>query len=220
MAQNINFANEKWTRAALKARLAQPFSSINPITGDGTHEDRLAYHALQKRRVRQAAVLVLFVEQADGLHLVLTQRTHVLKDHSGQIAFPGGRKDDADNTLTATALREAHEEIGANVSMIEVLSELPRYVTFTAYEITPIVAATAPQVFTPQPGEVADVFTVPLAHFLNEAHWRRDGFVREGLRREFWAVPYGDPNGERYIWGATAGMLRGLALRLGMDRAA
>jgi 8-oxo-dGTP pyrophosphatase MutT (NUDIX family) len=216
LAQHFNFAHEKWTRETLKARLAQPFSNPDDIVGDGTHADRLAYHALQKRSVRQAAVLVLFVEQSDGLHLVLTQRTAELKDHSGQIAFAGGRKDDADATLADAALREAKEEIGADVSMIEVLGELPRYVTFTAYEITPVVAACAPQRFTPEPGEVADVFTVPLAHFLNEANWRRDGLMREGLRREFWAVPYNDASGERYIWGATAGMLRGLALRLGM----
>lgn len=203
-----------WTRQRLAQALARPFAVDASLAGDGTHAERLAYHALQGKTVRQAAVLVLFEERADGLHVVLTQRTAQMKDHAGQIAFPGGRVDAGDASPAAAALREAREEIGADPSRITLIGELPRYVTFTAYEITPIVAVTPPQTYTPEPGEVAEVFTVPLTHFLNEANWKRDGIVRMGKRREFWTVPYRDDRGERYIWGATAGMMRGLALHL------
>ncbi len=206
-----------WTRSTLQQRLAVPIQQSDPITGDGTHLERLEAHRLQGRSVRAAAVLVLLIEERDGLHVVLTQRTDHLSDHAGQISFPGGRKDDGDVDLIATALREAQEEIGANASEIEIIGELPRYVTITAYEISPIVAISAPQVFTADPFEVAAVFSVPLSHFLNEKNWKRDSFFRDGLHREFWAVPYVDDSGERNIWGATAGMLRVLALHLRGD---
>ncbi len=173
-------------------------------TGDGTHEERKHAHAVQGRLVRPAAVLILLQQETNGLHVALTQRTAHLHDHAGQISFPGGRKDATDANLIACALREANEEIGVNPALIEVMGALPTYVTITAYEVTPIVALGQPQPFVSDPFEVADVFTVPLSHVLNEKNWRRDSFMRAGLRREYWAVPYR----ERYIWGATAGMLR------------
>lgn len=178
--------------------------SLTLQSGDGTHEERKLAHAAQGRTVRPAAVLVLLQQEDSGLHVVLTQRTAHLHDHAGQISFPGGRKDDADANLIEAALREANEEIGANAAHIEVIGALPSYVTITAYEVTPIVAFGQPQSFTCDPFEVADVFKVPLSHFLDDNQWRRDSFMRAGLRREYWAVPYR----ERYIWGATAGMLR------------
>jgi 8-oxo-dGTP pyrophosphatase MutT (NUDIX family) len=173
-------------------------------TGDGTHEERKLAHAAQGRILRPAAVLILLQRGPNGLHVVLTQRTAHLYDHAGQISFPGGRKDDTDANLVECALREANEEIGVNVARTEVLGKLPTYVTITAYEVTPIVALGQLQPFVTDAFEVADVFTVPLTHVLDEKNWRRDSFMRAGLRREYWAVPYQ----ERYIWGATAGMLR------------
>jgi 8-oxo-dGTP pyrophosphatase MutT (NUDIX family) len=173
-------------------------------TGDGTHEERKLAHAAQGRILRPAAVLILLQQEANGLHVVLTQRTAHMHDHAGQISFPGGRKDETDANLVECALREANEEIGVNVARTEVVGALPIYVTITAYEVTPIVALGQLQPFVTDAFEVADVFTVPLTHVLDEKNWRRDSFMRTGLRREYWAVPYQ----ERYIWGATAGMLR------------
>jgi 8-oxo-dGTP pyrophosphatase MutT (NUDIX family) len=188
----------------IRARMSARAHSTHQI-GDGTHEERKLAHAAQGRTVRPAAVLILLQQRAPGeLHVVMTQRTAHLHDHAGQISFPGGRKDDDDASLVESALREAREEIGADTSRITVIGALPSYVTITAYEVTPIVAISEAQPFTCDPFEVADVFTVPLAHVLNEDNWRRDSFMRAGLRREYWAVPYR----ERYIWGATAGMLR------------
>lgn len=172
--------------------------------GDMSVQERLQVHAALGRTVRPAGVLILLVEHDDALNVVLTQRTAHLHDHAGQISFPGGRQDEGDADIIATALREAEEEIGTDSSQIEIVGTLPNYVTVTAYEITPVVARSAPQRYQADPFEVADVFEVPLAHLLDERSWRRDSFMREGQRREYWAVPFQ----ERYIWGATAGMLR------------
>lgn len=172
--------------------------------GDMSVMERREYHEALGRTVRPAGVLILLVEHGDQLNVVLTQRTAHLYDHAGQISFPGGRQDEGDADIIATALREAAEEIGTDSSQIEIVGTLPQYVTVTAYEITPVVAKSKPQKYTCQPFEVADVFEVPLAHLLDEKNWRRDSFMREGQRREYWAVPFN----ERYIWGATAGMLR------------
>jgi 8-oxo-dGTP pyrophosphatase MutT (NUDIX family) len=192
------------TLETLRHRIATAHARQDYIAGDGTTEERKLAHQVTGRTVRPAAVLILLVEQENDWHIALTQRTAHLHDHAGQISFPGGRKDDEDIDLVATALREANEEIGVDASKIEVLGALPSYVTVTAYEVTPIVAVSAPQTFACDPFEVADVFHVPLAHVLDDANWRRDSFLRAGLRREYWAVPYK----ERYVWGATAGMLR------------
>ena len=169
-----------------------------------THQERRDYHLALGRSVRPAGVLILLIERDAALNIVLTQRTAHLHDHAGQISFPGGRFDPEDADIVGTALRESYEEIGTDSSQIEVIGCLPTYVTVTAYEITPVVATSMPQAFTCDPFEVADAFEVPLAHVLDEASWRRDTFLREGKRREYWAVPHK----ERYIWGATAGMLR------------
>jgi 8-oxo-dGTP pyrophosphatase MutT (NUDIX family) len=200
----------------LRHRIATAHATQHYISGDGTSEERKLAHQLTGRTVRPAAVLILLTrehEDSNDWNVVLTQRTAHLHDHAGQISFPGGRKDYEDVDLVATALREANEEIGADASKIEVIGALPSYVTVTAYEVTPIVATSAPQKYTCDPFEVADVFDVPLAHILDEKMWRRDSFLRAGLRREYWAVPYR----ERYVWGATAGMLRTFKMVLARD---
>ena len=151
--------------------------------------------------------------------LLLTQRTTNLSTHSGQIALPGGRTDDTDTDAADTALREATEEIGLPRSHTEVLGTLPVYVTGTAYIITPVVALVTPGfVLQPNPGEVADVFEVPLAYLMNPANHRRHAVEFDGITREWLSMPYLDEavrqeDGqlkERFIWGATAGMLRNL----------
>jgi 8-oxo-dGTP pyrophosphatase MutT (NUDIX family) len=186
------------------AQVARVDSSTLGESGDMTFQERREYHHALGRKVRPAGVLILLIQRDDALCVVLTQRTAHLHDHAGQISFPGGRYEPEDTDIVATALRESFEEIGTDSTQIQVLGCLPNYVTVTAYEITPVVATSPPQKFTCDPFEVADAFEVPLAHLLDDANWRRDSFMREGQRREYWAVPYH----ERYIWGATAGMLR------------
>ena len=152
-----------------------------------------------------AAVLIPIVERPEGFTILFTQRTADLKSHAGQISFPGGRIEPADRDAAAGALRETTEEIGLAESFIEVLGRLDPYVTVTGYEITPVVGAvTPPFTLKPDPVEVADIFEVPLAFLLDPAnHQRHSRVISEGVARAYYAIPYGD----RYIWGATAGML-------------
>ncbi len=131
----------------------------------------------------------------DELTLLLTERTTNLSTHSGQVALPGGRTDDTDRDAVDTALREAHEEIGLPREHVEVLGTLPTYVTGTAFIITPVVALVKPGfALQPNPGEVADVFEVPLGYLMNPAHHRRHEFEFDGVLRQWLSMPYSDPS--------------------------
>ena len=175
---------------------------------------------VQERRIfdrvpASASVLVPLVLHAD-ITVLLTQRTAHLNDHPGQISFPGGRVETSDADATATALREAEEEVGLAASYIDVLGSLPEYTTGTGFVVTPVVALVRPG-FAPQPDpfEVAEVFEVPLAFLMDPRNHRRHVVEVGGVRREFLSMPWHgqDPQGNprRYfIWGATAAMLRNL----------
>jgi 8-oxo-dGTP pyrophosphatase MutT (NUDIX family) len=157
-----------------------------------------------------AAVLIPLVKR-QRLGLLLTQRSAHLSTHSGQIAFPGGKVDAADRDAIAAALREAQEEIGLAPSHVQVLGTLPQYVTGTQFFITPVVALVEPGFsLQPNPHEVEDVFEVPLDFLMDPANHRRHGFEWNGEMREWYSMPYQDGATERFIWGATAGMLRNL----------
>jgi 8-oxo-dGTP pyrophosphatase MutT (NUDIX family) len=161
-----------------------------------------------QRTPAQAAVLVPLVARPEPT-LLLTQRTSHLSNHSGQIAFPGGKVDDTDADVVDAALREAEEEVGLARHYVQVLGTLPVYTTGTAFVITPVVAWVQPGfTLVPNAGEVADIFEVPLSFLLDPAHHRRHAFEFEGVRREWFSMPWQDGATERYIWGATAGMLR------------
>jgi 8-oxo-dGTP pyrophosphatase MutT (NUDIX family) len=151
-----------------------------------------------------AAVLVPLVNRPTGLQVLLTQRSASLPDHPGQISFPGGRVEPDDASSAAAALREATEEIGLPPDRVAVLGHLSDYETVTGYRVTPVVGWVEPPfAITPDPVEVADVFEVPLAFVLDPSNQQRHFRMLGELRRDFWAIPYGD----RYIWGATAAML-------------
>lgn len=159
---------------------------------------------------RPAAVLVPVVER-DRPTVLLTQRASHLNSHSGQIAFPGGKVDDTDADAVAAALRETYEEVGLRPEYFEVLGVLPHYTTGSAYVVTPVVALVREGfTLTPNPHEVADAFEVPLEFLMNPAHHRHHMREVDGVRREWLSMPYQDAKGERFIWGATAGMLRNL----------
>ena len=202
-------AFDRLTPAELRRRFANP-----PIwTPEHSVEKRF-----ENREPAAAAVLVPLVMR-DELMLLLTQRTTNLSTHSGQIALPGGRADDTDTDAADTAQREAREEIGLPRNHTEVLGTLPVYVTGTAYIVTPVVALVTPGfVLQPNPAEVADVFEVPLAYLMNPANHRRHAVEFDGITREWLSMPYLDAavrqddgqSTERFIWGATAGMLRNL----------
>jgi 8-oxo-dGTP pyrophosphatase MutT (NUDIX family) len=152
-----------------------------------------------------AAVLVPLVDHGSGFTVLLTQRTADLKSHAGQISFPGGRMEPDDADADANALRETEEEIGLAAAHVELIGHLDPYITVSGYEVTPVVGVVTPPFdLKPDPIEVADIFQVPLNFFLDPAnHQRHSRTVAEGITRAYYAMPYGD----RYIWGATAGML-------------
>ncbi len=169
--------------------------------------------------LRPAAVLVPIVargpEDAAGLTVLFTRRAAHLKDHSGQVSFPGGRVAAADPSPEATALREAREEIGLDPARVELLGRMPEYHTRTGFRITPVVAiVTPPFDLAPDLNEVEEIFEVPLAFLLDPANHQRQSREWQGELRWFFAMPY-----ERhYIWGATAGMLVNLARHLSQGR--
>ena len=155
-----------------------------------------------------ASVLVGIVTREEPT-LLLTQRTAHLSTHSGQIAFPGGKVDPEDVNAAATALREAQEEVGLDPQHVEVLGVLSEYVTGTSFIVTPVVALVDPShVLVPNPHEVAAAFEVPLSFLMDPRHHQRHAFEAEGVRREWFSMPYQDGAQQRFIWGATAGMLR------------
>ena len=189
------------TVQALRTRFAQP-PQWSP--------EYMSEKRFTTREPSDAAVLVPIVLREQPT-VLLTVRSAKLSTHSGQVAFPGGKRDPQDVSAEATALREAHEEVGLAPKNVEVLGRLPVYVTGTAFNITPVVALVHPQPsYFPNPGEVADLFEVPLSFLLNPAHHERHAMQWQGVDREWFAMPYQDGEQQRYIWGATAGMLRNL----------
>jgi 8-oxo-dGTP pyrophosphatase MutT (NUDIX family) len=144
----------------------------------------------------------------EGLWVLLTQRTQHLAEHAGQISFPGGRQEPDDADAIAAALRESEEEVGLPRDHVEVVGRLDTYVTSSGYEITPVVALVrAPFPVKLDPFEVAEVFEVPLDFIIDPANRQRHSREFKGRQRTFYVLPYQN----RYIWGATAGMLVNLA---------
>ena len=189
--------------------------SALPVEGKGTAGSELrGDHELNPElyddsaRLRAAAVLVPIVLQDEEPQVLLTRRTDHLNDHAGQIAFPGGRLDPQDAGPREAALRETREEIGLAPEHIEIVGQLDIYVTRTGFEVTPLVGFVRPPVdLKADPFEVAEIFEVPLAFFLNERSREIHSRQWRGEERRFFVYPYED----YYIWGATAGMLNNLA---------
>lgn len=170
-------------------------------------------HRFVDRPPAQAAVLVPLV-QRDELMVLLTRRTDHLRDHAGQVSFPGGRVEMEDADVVATALRETQEEIGLDARHVQVLGQLPIYTTGSGFVVTPVVALVQPGFeLSLDAFEVAEAFEVPLSFLMTPAHHRWHALEREGMRREFLSMPWdgvasdGSPR-QFFIWGATAAMLR------------
>jgi 8-oxo-dGTP pyrophosphatase MutT (NUDIX family) len=199
-------AADRLDAQALRARFLTPPVWTPEIVGEARRNGREPTHA---------SVLIAVV-QREVPTVLLTQRTDHLTDHAGQISFPGGRAESYDSDAVATALREAHEEIGLLPEEVDVLGALPTYTTGTGFIVTPVVGLVQPG-FTLKidPDEVAEAFEVPFAYLMSPSNHQRHAVDIPGMRREFLSMPWpgataqGEPR-EYFIWGATASMLRNL----------
>lgn len=190
--------------ALLRAQLLD-----RPMPGEFIEEDGVPAQGLTP-----AAVLFPIVDRQENYTVLLTQRTAHLRDHAGQISFPGGRVEADDVSPVHTALRETEEEVGLASDRVEILGFLPEYRTGTGFRVTPVVGLVHPPFeLKPDPFEVAEVFEVPLNFLLDPANHQQHSMHYRGAMRQYFAMPYGD----YFIWGATAGMIRSLSERLGLQ---
>jgi len=212
------FSEAEFRRRAAAGLLGQPSQAIfNPRTGralgpsDWDLDPEFTRDlAVMASPPRPAAVLVPIVLR-DELTVMLTQRSHDMPSHPGQISFPGGKVEDGDESHVACALREAREEIGLAAEFVEPLGYLDSYRTGTGFQISPVVALVRPGfTLTLDVREVLEVFEVPLAFLMDEANHEKHTRAWRGRQRAYYAMPYRG----RYIWGATAGMLRNLHQRM------
>ena len=168
-------------------------------------------HMIVREGLRDAAVLIPVVDHKDGATVILTKRTEKLRNHSGQVAFPGGSIDATDASPQDAALRETEEEIGLDRSFVEVIGRLPDYISGSGFRVVPVLGVVRPGfMLTLSVDEVDDVFEVPLAFLMNEANHTRESRELQGHMRSYYVMPYND----HYIWGLTAGIIRVLYERL------
>jgi 8-oxo-dGTP pyrophosphatase MutT (NUDIX family) len=204
---------EFFDRARARLRFEVPpglnDANIIPISGDPGN-DRMLEIIAQERPIRPAAVLIPIVDHAEPT-VLLTQRAAHLNDHAGQISFPGGKIDAADASPLDAALREAEEEIGLGRQFIDPIGYLDLYATGFGFRILPTLARIKPGFnLRINETEVDDAFEVPLAFLMNPANHQLHAKEFRGMERHYYAMPFA----ERYIWGATAGILRVLYERI------
>lgn len=196
-------------RARTRLTLQVPPSLTDPMA-QGARGDLDLNPSMWERAgvaaTKPAAVLVPVIDR-DEPTVLLTIRTQDLASHAGQVAFPGGKIEPKDESPVAAAMREAKEEVGLAPALIEPLGYLDLYLTFSGFRILPTVARVRPDfMLNLNPGEVTEVFEVPLSFLMTPANHQRRSREWKGIEREYYAIPFGD----RYIWGITAGIVRNL----------
>ena len=192
------------TADAFLARAAEALARPGAAGGDHVLNPDMTTDGM---RLVGAAVLIPVVARTPEATVLLTQRTADLRTHAGQIAFPGGKIEPDDLTPVAAALREAEEEVGLDPKLVKVVGELPPYLSRTGFRITPVLGRVAAEhVLTLNLSEVTEAFEVPLGFLLDPANHHKASRTFAGRERYFWEIPYHD----RYIWGVTGGIIRGL----------
>ena len=194
-------------RFALANWLAQPHD-VGQNSDAGFSDDGeagvLHNQVVPQKSLKVAAVLILVIDRPYGPTVLFTQRTAHLTDHAGQISFPGGRVETHDHSVEHAALRETGEETGLDVARISLIGRIPLYTTGTGYLITPVVGWIDPPIeYRPDPTEVEECFEVPFGFLTDIDNHHLETAMYKGRMRSYYALPYG----QRYIWGATAGML-------------
>lgn len=200
-----------WTELSPAESLAHSETGPSDFDLDPLLRDGLPGRAATQPPLKPAAVLVPIILASGGTSVVFTQRATHLPAHAGQISFPGGKRDASDISPLATALREAQEEIGLAADLVQPLGRLAAYRTGTGYEVTPIIGLIQ-ESFAPRlaHNEVSDIFEVPLSFLMEPGHHQIHAREQAGQTRRFYAIPYED----RFIWGATAGILVSMYKRL------
>ncbi len=188
-----------------KTKLLQNFQLQLPT---GYHQESLArFNFLKGKPLRDAAVLIGFVERPEGLQVILTKRAEHLRHHPGQISFPGGKFEPEDIQLVNTALRETKEEVGIDTSCIRVFGQLPKLPTISRFNVTPFLAFISPDYTTRiDPNEVEYVFEVPANHILNPNKLYSTKFEIKQTSHRVFAIPYR----QHFIWGMTAQIIESM----------
>ena len=198
-------------RARLSLKVPAGLTDPNVVPKRGDHDaDPVMDKISAVRPIRPAAVLVPVIARAEPM-VLLTKRSAHLPEHSGQVSFPGGKIDAADDSPLACALREAEEEIGLDRRFVDPVGYLDLYMTTLGYRVVPVVARLDPELrLKLNTSEVDETFEVPLAFLMDQANHQRHSREWQGMTRYYYAIPYQ----ERYIWGVTAGILRNLYDRI------
>jgi 8-oxo-dGTP pyrophosphatase MutT (NUDIX family) len=208
--KNPNFFERARTRLTLEVPPALTDPKAQGVRRGDLDLDPALWERAGVSATKPAAVLVPIVDRGAPT-VLLTLRTADLASHAGQVAFPGGKIDPADESPVAAALREAKEEVGLAPTLVEPLGYLDLYLTFSGFRILPTLARVKPDfTLTLNPSEVTEAFEVPLDFLMNPRNHQRKTRDWKGIGRDYYAMPYGD----RYIWGVTAGILRNLYERI------
>lgn len=188
-----------------KTKLLQNFQLQLPT---GYHQESLARLSFLKGKpLRDAAVLIGFVERPEGLQVILTKRAKHLRHHPGQISFPGGKFESEDLSLMNTAIRETREEVGIEDKYIRVFGQLPQLPTISHFNVTPFLAFISPGYQTHiDPNEVEYVFEVPASHILNPHKLYSSKFKLKQTSHRVFAIPYR----QHFIWGMTAQIIESM----------
>ncbi|WP_226804043.1 CoA pyrophosphatase [Amylibacter sp. SFDW26] len=186
-------------------RIEAALSGVSNIAPSSDFDLNHDYGKAGANTLTDAAVLIPITKGPRGLEVIFTKRSQKMRNHPGQISFPGGKADASDTSTEYTALRETHEEIGLHPDSIQIIGALPKHETVTAFLVHPYVGL-VPEDAMPKAltGEVSEVFSAPLDHLLNPANYQIEGRMWQGQARRYFSVPYGP----YYIWGATARMMR------------
>ena len=218
-SQKFEFTADELRRLAQGTLLQEvPPSSLDFSLPSGRSDFDLNpdYHEdlSEKAMTRPAAVLIPVISYENGARILLTRRPKDMASHPGQVAFPGGKVEKTDENIVAAALREAKEEVGLDPGLVDTIGYLDTYQTSSGFRITPVVGLVSSTCHLEiDRREVDEVFEVPLKYLMSEHNHQKHSRIWQGENRAYYAMPYGD----KFIWGATAGMLKNFYDRVYRD---